>query len=194
MATIPVDLNREQTHDVTVPENITVSGSFTLQLDNYGSPTHVHVNLDEDLSRVASLGDGNHFVDREATRDVFIDVVPPGEPLTGRLKVVTGHGKVTKYVSVTIEPGPSGKPPVDVDESLAKPQGATQSDESPDRAKRYETLLEENMPEGPRLVIGLVAAAAVVLALAVGLLLESTVVLIGTGIVVGAAIAVFVLS
>lgn len=194
MATVPVDISRGRTHEVDAPESVTVSGPFTVELDNHGSPAHVHLNLDEDLSRVATLATGNHFVEGEQTREVFVDVEPASEPVTGRLKIVTGYGTETEYVAVTVEPGPAGKPPVEVDESLGKPRGGAESRDRevdrPDLRKRIEAA----RPRGPQLALAAVVTVAVVLALAVGLAIESTAVLVGTGIVVGAAIAAFVLS
>ncbi|AUX07948.1 hypothetical protein AArcSl_0293 [Halalkaliarchaeum desulfuricum] len=194
MATVPVDLNRGRTHQFDVPDSVTVEGSFTVELENHGAPTHVHLNFDDDLSRIATLTDGNHYVEGDATHEVFVDVEPISEPVTGRLKVVTGYGTETEYVSVTVEPGRAGKPPVEVDESLGKPNaGKSAGSKSPDYVPLQERA-EEAIPEGPQLAVGIVAAVAVVLAVIVGLSIGSTAVLVGTGIVVGAAIAAVLLS
>lgn len=197
MATVPVDLSRDRIHDVDAPESVTVSGPFTVELDNHGSSIHVHLNLDEDLSRVATLRAGNHYVEEGTVREVHVDVEPASKPVTGRLKVVTGYGTETRYVTVTVEPGSAGKPPVEVDESLGKPGGNRSTErnaDDPDYRKRIEDAFENSFPRGPQLVLAAVAAGAAVLAIGIGIWIDSTAVLVGTGIVVGAAIAAFVLS
>ncbi|UWG51393.1 putative membrane protein [Halalkaliarchaeum sp. AArc-CO] len=194
MATVPVDLNRGRTHQLDAPGSVTVSGSFAVVLENHGAPTHVHLNFDDDLSQVATLGEGNHYVEGATPHEVFVDVEPISEPVTGRLKLATGYGTETKYVSVTVEPGPAGKPPVEVDEALGKPNaGKSSGSEQPDYVPLRERA-EEAIPEGPQLAVGAVAAGAVVLAVVVGISIGSTAVLLGTGIVVGAAIAALLLS
>ena len=194
MATVPVDLNRGRTHQIDVPESVTVEGSFAVALENHGAPAHVHLNFDDALSRVATLSEGNHYVEADATHEVFVDVEPITEPVTGRLKVVTGYGTETKYVSVTVEPGPAGKQPVEVDEALGRPNaGKSSGRESPDYVPLRERA-EAAIPEGPQLALGAVAVGAVVLAIVVAISIGSTAVLVGTGIVVGAAIAALLLS
>ncbi|MEF8781075.1 MAG: hypothetical protein V5A46_10390 [Haloferacaceae archaeon] len=194
MATVGVELSRGRTNEVSAPETATVSGPFTVELENHGAPAHVHLNLDEDLSRVATLAAGNHYVEGDDAREVFVDVDPAAEPVTGRLKIVTGYGTETAYVTVAVEPGPAEKSPVEVDESLGKPGGSSgpqgRDPVGPDLRERIERV----RPRGPQLVLAVVAGVAVLLALAVGIAIESTVVLVGTGVVVGAAIAAFVLS
>lgn len=194
MATVGVELSRGRTNEVNAPETATVSGPFTVELENHGTPAHVHLNLDEDLSRVATLATGNHFVEGDDVREVFVDVEPAREAVTGRLKVVTGYGTETAYVTVTVEPGPAERSPIEVDESLGKPGGGAKPQGRETMGADLRERVENVRPRGPQLVLAAVAGGAVLLALVVGIAIESTAVLVGTGVVVGAAIAAFVLS
>lgn len=193
MASVPVDLGRNRTHEIEAPGSVTVSGSFSVEITNHGAPAHMHLNLDDDLSQVATLAAGNHYVKQDTTRNVFVETDDAPKPVTGRLKIVTGYGAETKYVTVTVEPGPDGKPPVEVDESLGKPNAGGRSGSSPEFVPLRERT-EEVVPDGPQLALGAVVAGAVLLAIIVGVTIGSTAVLVGTGVVVGAAIAAFLLA
>ncbi|QLC34383.1 hypothetical protein EFA46_009235 [Halarchaeum sp. CBA1220] len=121
--TLTVHLNRERIHGLDAdPTALEVERSFAVDLVNHGTASHVHVHLDDDLSRVASVGDGNHYVAKDATETVPVSVAPDGpRPVEGTLDVVAGYGaeRIEIPVRVTEATEPQG---VDVDESLAEVQ------------------------------------------------------------------------
>lgn len=121
-APLTVTLNDERPHDLSVAPSFSTNGPFSVELANEGQAVHVHLHIDDELSRAASLSEGNHFVDGDQTKTVEVFVTQPSEPVSGKLKIVSGHGSETRYVDVTVEPGSGGKPPVDVDETLSKPK------------------------------------------------------------------------
>jgi hypothetical protein len=112
-------INRTAIHSLEVPESFDTEGSFVVELRNEGEATHVHLHLDDVLSEVASLDAGNHYVAGDSSREVRVQVSPGGEPIRGKLKVVTAYGAETRYVDVTVEPTRKGS--VAVDPGLSKP-------------------------------------------------------------------------
>lgn len=122
--TLSVDLNRRSVHSIEVPEHFETSDSFTIELTNHGEATHVHLNLDDELSRAIALADGNHFIEAGRTRPIEASVDQRSRPVSGRLKVVTGYGAETAYVDVSLIPPveTAEKSPVEVDERLARPK------------------------------------------------------------------------
>jgi len=175
---LTVELNRERLHDVDVVGSFSASGPFTVDLENHGGAVHVHLHLDDDLSRVASLAGGNHYVEPDATRRVDVSVAQVSEPVTGKLKVVTGHGTETRYVTVTLEPQPLERETVDVDESLAKPQREDDESASPALEAVQHVVERTSLP-----VLAL-AAFAVFVALATVAFVNSVAVLVGGAMVV----------
>ncbi|WP_128478270.1 DUF7524 family protein [Halorussus pelagicus] len=115
---LPVRLNRDRLHDIQTRASFEATGSFPVLLHNGDAPVHVHLHLDDALSAVASIPANNHFVDADSTRQVSVEVEEGGpRPVEGQLKIVTGHGAETDYVSVTVaEPVPEEA--VTVDETL----------------------------------------------------------------------------
>lgn len=182
-ASLRVDLNGSELHDIDAPNEFTVSRPFTVELVNHGEAVHVHLHLDDDLSRIARLRAGNHYVEADATQDVWVDARSVDEPRSGKLKIVTGYGAETRYVDVTIEPGEPQKEPVDVDETLSKPR---QPEPPASPLAPVRTVVDESAL--PVFVLGVFAVA---LALGVGLLADSAVVLLAAGVVVlGVAAAI----
>ncbi|WP_101296691.1 DUF7524 family protein [Halegenticoccus soli] len=184
---LTVDVNRNRLHQIGVAERFSSAESFVVDLVNHGESVHVHLHLDDALSRVASLEGGNHYVERGSTRQVRIDADPVREPVTGKLKLVTGYGAETVYVEVTIAPPAREKEPVDVDETLSRP---------PRRDPGPEPLgerLRETLPETGTLSIVGFGLLAVVLALGVGSLVNSSAVLLGVGVVIGGVLAALLL-
>ena len=112
-------INRTAIHSLEVPESFDTEGSFVVELRNEGEATHVHLHLDDVLSEVASLDAGNHYVAGDSSREVRVQVSPGGEPIRGKLKVVTAYGAETRYVDVSVEPTRKGS--VAVDPGLSKP-------------------------------------------------------------------------
>lgn len=191
--TLSVDLNRRRLHDIEVPGSFTASGPFTVEVTNHAAPVHVHLHLDDDLSAVARLADGNHYVESEATVavDVAVDTTGRDSPVTGRLKVATGYGTETQYVDVTVDPTVE-KQPVEVDESLSKPNRGERRERQagPTPGEQLAAL----MPDGGAVPVLALGAAAILLALVVGYYVSSPVVLVGVGVVIGGVIAALVLA
>ena len=183
-APLPVELNRRSIHSVEAPDEFETSDSFDIELTNHDEAVHVHIHLDDELSTIATIPAGNHFVDRESTASVPVTVNVVDEPVRGKLKLVTGYGAETSYVTVTVTPTTEESPTVEVDESLSKPQARS----TPSSGEALADALEGRGP-----VIA-VAVAAVLVALLVGLYLQTVAVLVGVGVVVGAAIAALVFA
>ncbi|ELZ91439.1 hypothetical protein C440_14034 [Haloferax mucosum ATCC BAA-1512] len=188
-APLSVTLNDERPHDLSVAPSFSTVDTFAVELENRGQAVHVHLHVDDELSRVASLTEGNHFVSAGQTKLVDVFVSPPPEPVTGKLKIVSGHGSETVYVDVTVSPREGGKPPVEVDETLSKPR-------SPEPEPSVTERLADALPSIDARAVPLVLLAVVALALAVGVasLLESFVITLGAGVVVGGVLAALVLT
>ena len=175
--TLPVHLNRESLHSLEVPTGIETDGSFEVLLVNHGEAVHVHVHLDDALSRLASIDANNHYVRAESERPVNVTVRGEGEG-RGKIKVVTGYGATTRYVDVDLVEPTEPDQPVEVDESLAKPQPA--ETETSERTSLVERV------DSPVLAL---AGLALLLAVAVALLVSSPVVQVGAVVVVFAVLA-----
>ncbi|RLM59382.1 hypothetical protein DVK02_01130 [Halobellus sp. Atlit-31R] len=98
-----MELNRETVHAVEAPGGLTVTGPFHVYLQNHGGPVHVHLHLDDDLSRVARVDAVNHYVEEGETIRIPVGVAADRERVSGRLKIVSGYGAETAYVNVTVE-------------------------------------------------------------------------------------------
>jgi len=124
-------INRTGIHSLEVPDSFETGGPFVVDLRNGGEATHVHLHLDDGLSEVARLDAGNHYVAGDSNREVRVHVSPSGEPVRGKLKVVTAYGAETRYVDVSVEPERKGS--VDVDPELSRPRGSStgSADNSP---------------------------------------------------------------
>jgi hypothetical protein len=122
-------INRTGIHSLEVPDSFETEGSFVVDLRNEGEATHVHLHLDDALSTVARLDAGNHYVAGDSNREVRIHVSSDGEPVRGRLKVVTAYGAETRYVDVSVEPGRARS--VAVDPELSKPKGGGEGTSGP---------------------------------------------------------------
>ena len=99
-----VELNREAVHAIDAPDAFTAEGPFHIELHNAGGAVHVHLHLDDDLSRVSRLDDVNHYVEEGATKRVPVGVLPNRDSRRGRLKIVSGYGAEEAYVSLTVVP------------------------------------------------------------------------------------------
>jgi uncharacterized membrane protein YqaE (UPF0057 family) len=120
-AELPVHISRGELHAVEVPDSFEATDSFDVRLVNHGTSLHVHLHLDDDLSRVASIDANNHYVKEQSTRPVrvHVDDLPDGE-VRGKLKVVTAYGAETHYVNVLLDG--TGHEEVTVDPDLSTPQ------------------------------------------------------------------------
>lgn len=186
--TLPVHVNRDQLHGLEVPNEVEVSGSFDVVLQNHGESVHVHLHLDDDLSDIATLSANNHHVESDSTRRITVDVSGSG-PVRGKLKVATAYGATTRYVDVLLtEPEPEPRD-VAVDESLSKPQPRSTPTRTRDRT--VDAFDISIRPEVAVLVLGAVALAV---AIAATLLFENTVVLLGSFVVLaGVLVAIYLL-
>ncbi|WP_253737959.1 DUF7524 family protein [Halohasta salina] len=164
MARLSVDLNRGGLHEIAAPSDFETDGPFEIRLRNHGEAVHVHCNLDDDLSAVASLAETNHYVEPYSRRSVPVDTRRIDTPVTGRLKIVTAYGAESAYTTVTVSPPGTVTESVTVDESLAKPQR-----EAPEPPTPRERLLAAADRGSTALVAGvtlLICATLVVAALA----------------------------
>jgi hypothetical protein len=122
-----VDINQDGARSLAAPASVTVDRSFTVDLRNHGMATHVHLHLDDALSKVARLSNANLHVSSEDSRRVQVNVFEPEdgeyEPITGRLKIAIAYGQETRFVDLTIDL--SSHEPVSVDPDLATPNGGS---------------------------------------------------------------------
>lgn len=149
MSALSVHLNREHPRQVDAPASFVADGSFDVAIENHGDGSHVHVRLDEGLSNVARVPDGNRYVDADATGQIRVDTRPVEEPVSGELTISVGYGATTGTVDLRVQPSRASGGGIDVDERLAQPQSA------------------DTTPPDPE-TIALLALAAVVLLVAVG--------------------------
>ena len=182
MPSLPVDLNRDRLHDVSVPGSFETTGSFEVELRNRGEAVHVHLHLDDDLSRVATLAEGNHYVSGGDALAVPVRVRRIDETVTGRLKVVTAYGAETAHVSVTVRPDDPPKRTVDVDESLSKPPS-----QDPPRSEGFDL---DVLPVSAATIAA--ALVSLVVLLAVGVFVEQVLLVLVAGIVIGGAVVAYV--
>ncbi|KAB1196644.1 MULTISPECIES: hypothetical protein [Haloferax] len=188
-ATLTVSLNAERPHDLSVRPTFTTTDTFAVEFVNEGQAVHVHLNIDDELSRVVSLPSGNHFVDGGQTKLVTLPVRSASKPVSGKLKIVSGYGSETAYVDVTVNPGTGGKPPVDIDETLSKP--ATREPEPGLVGTLGDALPGVDSGAVPLLVL---AGIALVLAIAVASVFESIAITLGAGAVVAGVFVALALA
>lgn len=174
---LAVHVSREEINDLDVPVSFAAEGSFDVVFLNHGTAVHVHLHLDDALSRVASLDAGNHYVEGESRRAVRVTVdvdAIPTDGVAGKLKVVTAYGAQTRWIDVTISAPSEQESTVRVDESLGEPR--------PPQDEQPATVFTR--PE--RSVLAL-AVLTVVIALIVAVLVREPVVFVGTLVVFGGA-------
>ncbi|WP_135851135.1 DUF7524 family protein [Halorussus salinus] len=184
---LPVRLNRDRLHDIETRASFEATDSFAVLVNNGDAPVHVHLHLDDALSSVASIPANNHFVDADSTRQVGVEVEEGGpRPVEGQLKIVTGHGAETDYVSVTIaEPDP--EPAVTVDDSLGeRASESSDADDADDEETDFEVPTAALRRNAPVAVLGLLALAVAVGSAA---LADSVAVLAGALAVLGSVVA-----
>lgn len=186
MPTLRVDLGEQSVHEIRVPESFETGTPFQIELQNHGRATHVHLNSDASLARLVSMDTGNHFVPKNSSKRLHVDVFPRNTLATGRLKIAAGHGSEVAHVTVTVNPEKAGKS-VTVDESFTNPPP---SDVSSDETKRVAGRIAARLSD-------ITAVGIVLLSLTVASIIGATighpVVLAGVGIVVVGAILAGVL-
>ena len=186
MPTLSVELNGDGVHSIRAPGQFTTTRSFAVELENLGRATHVHLPLDDELDRVASIDAVNHFVDEKSFRRIHVSTAEVVDPVRGKLKIVTGYGSGVEYVDVRIEPAPDrGEDEVVVDETLSKPPA---DPPDPPPSKRVQLAIERAVEAGglPAIVVALAAAAV---AIAVAVAVDSLLVSVAVAIVLVAAVA-----
>ena len=191
MPALTVDLNTEGLHDLSVPSGFLAHGRFRVLLRNHGEPVHVHLGLDETLSRVAAVEEANHFVDRESEVTVDVTVRPIETAVSGVLTVATAHGSKKKFVNVTIEPKKARTQAsgVIVDEQLATPP-ARSGPAEPSLAERIENAVSRQFAGISSALIAF-AIASILLVLVLSFYIGGTWVFLGALLVsIGAIVAV----
>jgi hypothetical protein len=184
---LPVRLNHDRLHDIQTEASFEATDSFPILIQNGDAPVHVHLHLDDALSEVAAIPANNHFVDANSTRQVSVEVEDGAGPVEGRLKIVTGHGAETDYVSVSVVEPEESDDAVDVDVTLADPPEREEG-ESNGEAGLIADLLDENAP------VAALALFALAVALSSATLSDSLAVLFGALAVLGSiAAAVYLL-
>lgn len=188
MPTLPVELNRDGVYSIHAPAEFTTTEPFTVELRNRGQPVHVHLNVDDELARVARPAATSHYVDAGSVTRVHVDTREPERPTGGKLKIAAGHGSETHYVDIAVEPVPEEEQPVILDEDLARPATDESAESSPDLVDS----VVEALPDRSKLPQVTAAHAfvglAVVAAILVGVLVRSTVVTLGVLVVIVAAL------
>ncbi|MFC6614644.1 hypothetical protein ACFQAS_06690 [Halopenitus salinus] len=187
MQTLPVEVNGDGVHSIDAPDRITTDGPFEVAIDNRGQAAHVHLNVDDDLSRVAGVATTNHYLEAESRRIVHVDVDPdrPETTVRGKLKLVVGHGSGSTYVTVIVEPPPERERSVVVDESLAEPPDR---DPEPSAVERAAGTVDSTL-DGSILPAIVVAAIAAIVAVAVGVTVQTPAVILGAAVVLVAVVA-----
>ena len=105
--TVRIEPGRERT---LTPERdwIATDGSFAIQLENPGGPTHVHLQFDDALAAVATLEEPNPYVDGESTERIDVPVDRPPASGEGTLLLSTGYGASNASIRVVFgDDGPS---------------------------------------------------------------------------------------
>jgi len=189
-ASLPVELNRGRLHAIEAPVEFTSDGSFYVDLSNHGEGVHVHLHLDDALSRVARLGESNVFVAGDTTSRIDIVVDDrPSTAVSGRLKVSTGYGAETTNVDVTIEPLEEETQQVAVDESLSKPKPR-----EPQQSAVSKGLAALPGPDALPFVVFVLLAVVIAAGAVYFVGASSPAVLVGVGVVIGGAVAALVYS
>jgi len=170
--TLAVELNGDAVHSIRAPDRFATTGHFSIALENLGRSTHVHLHFDDDLDRVCSVGETNHFVDGESTKRVHVTADAVDGTVTGKLKIVTGYGSNTRYVDVEVDaPTQDVTERVTVDERFTKPP--------------------ERPPDPP---LGQRVSDAVAAGVALALAIDSVIVSFAVGVVLTVSIAAVVLA
>jgi hypothetical protein len=174
---LPVHVSREDLHSLGVPPAFETTGSFDIRLINHGESLHVHLHLDDDLSEIAELDAGNHYVEGDSERVVRVTVDTEridGDQQLGKLKVASAYGSETRWIDITVsKPDPEANS-VQVDESLATPQ------------PRSGEPAASIPPAVPMVAVGVLALVVVAVA---ALLFEGPVLFVGALVVVGGVLS-----
>lgn len=183
MSALDVQLNREGPRSLEAPREFSAHRPFEVVFQNHGEGLHAHLSLDEELSRVARLADGNAFVPGGERERVRVDTASVDAPVTGTLTISIGYGATTREVAVTVVPFDEGEERVQVDETLARPQRTAPN-----------SGLVSRLPDAQAIALLGLAGVAVLVALAAAVFVPSTVVTVGALVVVVAVLAAVALA
>lgn len=104
MTRLVVNLNAPELYDVEPASGeLLTDGEFAVEFRNHGQPVHVHLRPDDALSRVTAVEGTNHYVEAESALVVEVPVAEGAAGTSGRLEIVTGYGKGSADVAVTVE-------------------------------------------------------------------------------------------
>ncbi|ESS12228.1 MAG: hypothetical protein A07HR60_00770 [uncultured archaeon A07HR60] len=181
MATLTVDIGEDSVHEIGVPRSFEATAAFDIEFRNHGRATHVHLNVDDSLSRLVSVKTGNFYIPENGVERLFVDVIPLENSTSGHLKIAVGHGSKVAHVVVTVDQKVEDNS-VTVDETLAEPP-TTES-----RADRRRRLYERVEARLTSLVTGGIIILAVAVAVGIGVTIGDPVVSSGVVVVAGAAI------
>lgn len=157
---LEIHVNRPRPNGLEVPERFVAEHPFAIEFINDGKPVHIHLSLDDPLTDILSLETGNHFLPREETYRLPVQIQEGRRPVRGKLTVSIGYGAESRFIELrVVEPDDDDQ--VQVGETLAEPSGN----------QRNRTLLSQIVGE-----IGLIALAVIaLLALIVGAAILGTV-------------------
>ncbi|WP_435073233.1 DUF7524 family protein [Halorubrum sp. HHNYT27] len=191
MPTLAVELNGDAVHSIRAPDRFATNGHFSIVLENLGRSTHVHLHFDDDLNRVCSVAETNHFVDGESTKRVHVTAAEVDETVAGKLKIVTGYGSNTRYVDMEIDPPPESETQrVAVDERFTKPP---ERSPDPPLGQRAAAAVTELVERGG-LSAAIVGILAIVAGVALALAIDSLIVSFAVGVVLTVLIVVVLLT
>lgn len=115
---LTVDVNPEGMHTLRVPDEFGTQGAFGVVLRNHGESTHVYLNLDAELSEVASLNATNYYIEQGEMLSITIPV-SSGIAVSGELTIATAYGSEKRFVSVSLEPTAPNHASVNIDSTLS---------------------------------------------------------------------------
>ncbi|PSQ39230.1 hypothetical protein BRD13_03785 [Halobacteriales archaeon SW_5_70_135] len=197
MDRLAVSVSEGKLHGVETPETFETDGPFLVELSNRGRDTHVHLRLDDDLARVATIAETNPHVPRDETVEVVADVDAVSAPVAGLLTVETGFGADGSEVALTLTPPAA----TETDAARASDGGEPRTGEAGvdgdgrATADPVETLSTDGGPNLATLAVTLLAVGAVGVAVAAASALADPVVVTGAAVLVLAVgVAVFLLA
>lgn len=170
---LSVRIDRAESTAIDAPDSLTVTGDFTIELTNAGEPVHAHLTCDDDLAPCLRVETGNHFIDREETHELPVEVISEDRPLRGRLRISVGYGAETAFVTLTVVESPEPET-VRVDDSLAEPRGASDGDAT-GGARGIDPITVAAIALASAAVLGTIVLVGLVTDLFIGVLLAAVV-------------------
>lgn len=160
-----MSVGRDSPEAIEAPETFEATDTFGIDVDNHGRDVRIHVALDDDLARVASLPENNHHVESDGSVTVPVEVHSE-RTHTGTLTVATGYGREDHAVTVTVTPEEPETPV----EPTPSHQGATESDSGRSALAVVGDVLDghRDTPVGLLALAGLAVVVALAAATTVG--------------------------